>query len=83
MHVPHDRFDETIGEMLRIVVPGAPLAIGTWGGRDFEGIVPFGDLRPHRFFSLASHDRWREMFARHGDVDIRRREDPIHRLGKY
>jgi len=70
VHVPHDRFDEAIGEMLRVVGPGAPLAIGTWGGTDFEGIVPFGDLRPHRFFSLATHDRWRDLLARHGDVEI-------------
>ena len=69
VHVPHARFDEAISEMLRVVAPGSPLAIGTWGGRDFEGIVEFGDLRPHRFFSLATHDRWREMLARHGDVE--------------
>ena len=50
--------------------PWVPLAIGTWGGLDFEGIYPYGDLRPDRFFSLAAHDRWREMLARHGDVEI-------------
>jgi SAM-dependent methyltransferase len=69
VHVPHARFDEAIAELLRVVAPGSPLAIGTWGGRDFEGIVEFGDLRPHRFFSLATHDRWREMLTRHGDVE--------------
>ena len=69
VHVPHARFDEAITEMLRVVAPGSPLAIGTWGGHDFEGIYPYGDLRPDRFFSLATHDRWREMLARHGDVE--------------
>jgi SAM-dependent methyltransferase len=69
VHVPHDRFDDAMRELLRVVVPGAPLGIGTWGGRDFEGVVEFGELRPHRFFSLAAHDRWREMLARHATVD--------------
>jgi SAM-dependent methyltransferase len=78
VHVPHARFDEAITEMLRVVAPGSPLGIGTWGGLDFEGIVPFGDLRPDRFFSLATHDRWREMLARHGDVEIFETHDPHH-----
>ena len=69
VHVPHARFDEAITEMLRVVAPGSPLGIGTWGGLDFEGIYPYGDLRPDRFFSLATHERWREMLARHGDVE--------------
>jgi SAM-dependent methyltransferase len=78
VHVPHHRFDEAIGEMVRVVEPGSPLAVGTWGGRTFEGIVPFGDLRPHRFFSLATHDRWREMLARHGEVESFETHDPKH-----
>ena len=70
VHVPHERFDEAITEMLRVVEPGAPLGIGTWGGLDFEGVPEFGELRPYRFFSLASHDRWREMLARHAEVEL-------------
>ncbi len=56
--------------MLRVVGPGAPLGIGTWGGSDFEGVPEFGELRPYRFFSLASHSRWHEMLARHADVEL-------------
>lgn len=78
VHVPHARFDEAITEMLRVVAAGSPLAIGTWGGLDFEGIVPFGDLRPDRFFSLATHDRWREMLGRHADVEVFETHDPGH-----
>jgi len=70
VHVPHERFDEAITEMLRVVRPGAPLAIGTWGGVDFEGVPEFGDLRPYRFFSLATHDRWREMLSKHGEPEV-------------
>ena len=70
VHVPHERFDEAITELLRVVAPGAPLGIGTWGGLDFEGVPEFGELRPYRFFSLASHDRWHEMLARQADVEV-------------
>ncbi len=69
VHVPHDRFDEAMTELLRVVTPGGPLAIGTWGGRDFEGVPEFGELRPFRFFSLAAHDRWRSMLERRGDLE--------------
>lgn len=69
VHVPHVRFDEAMAELVRVVKPGAPLGIGTWGGRDFEGVPEFGVLRPFRFFSLASHDRWREMLSRHGHLE--------------
>ena len=69
VHVPHERFDEAMIELLRVVCPGAPLGIGTWGGLDFEGVTEFGDLRPYRFFSLATHDRWRKMLACHGNIE--------------
>ena len=70
VHVPDERFDEAITEMVRVVSPGALLAIGTWGGLDFEGVREFGDLRPYRFFSLRSHDRWRQLLAEHGELVI-------------
>jgi SAM-dependent methyltransferase len=76
VHVPHDRFDDAIGEMLRVVRPGGLLGIGTWGGIDFEGVPEFGDLQPFRFFSLAAHDRWRSMLASHGDVEAFETYDP-------
>ena len=69
VHVPHDRFDEAMTELLRVVAPGGPLAIGTWGGLDFEGVPEFGELRPFRFFSLAVHGRWRSMLQRRGDLE--------------
>lgn len=69
VHVPHERFDDAMTELVRVVTPGAPLAIGTWGGRDFEGVPEFGELRPYRFFSLSSHERWRTMLERHGHLE--------------
>ena len=76
VHVPNDRFDEAISEMVRVVEPGGVLGIGTWGGREFEGVPEFGDFRPFRFFSLASHTRWRRMLGRHGDVERFQVHDP-------
>ena len=69
VHVPDDRFDEAMAAMLRLVPSGAPVAIGTWGGRDWQGIGEFGDIRPYRFFALRSHERMRRMFARHGAIE--------------
>jgi SAM-dependent methyltransferase len=69
VHVPHERFDDAMCELLRVVSAGAPLGIGTWGGVDFEGVPEFGELRPHRFFSLASHERWQAMLAGHGELE--------------
>jgi SAM-dependent methyltransferase len=69
VHVPNDRFDEAMRELLRVVRPGSPLGIGTWGGHDFEGVPEFGELRPYRFFSLNTDDRWREMLGRHAVVE--------------
>lgn len=69
VHVPHERFDAAITELLRVVRRGAPLGIGTWGGVDFEGHPEFGALRPLRFFSLAAHDVWWSMLERHATVE--------------
>ncbi len=69
VHVPHARKDEALAELIRVVRPGAPLGIGTWGGRDFEGHPEFGDFRPYRFFSLMEHDAWRSTLSAHGDVE--------------
>ena len=64
VHVPHDRFDEAMNELVRVVTPGAPLTIGTWGGRDFEGVPEFGPLLPYRF----SHSHRTTVGARCSNV---------------
>ncbi len=76
VHVPHDRFDEAMLELLRVVEPGGVLGIGTWGGREFEGVPHFGTIRPYRFFSLAGHDRWQAMLARRATVEHFEVHDP-------
>lgn len=69
LHVPDDRFDEAMRSICAALEPGAPLALGLWGGLDQEGIVEFDTIQPPRFFSLRSHDRLRGMLRPHGTVE--------------
>jgi SAM-dependent methyltransferase len=68
VHVPDSRIDDVLGEVARVVRPEGVIGIGTWGGRDWEGTSDFTRFDPPRFFSLRSHDRWRSIVERHGDV---------------
>lgn len=69
VHVPDDGFDHAVDELFRVVRSGGAVAVGTWGGFDFEGISEHGDIRPYRFFALRSHERFEAMLARHGTID--------------
>ena len=68
VHVPRVRVGDALDEVLRVVPPGAPVAIGTWGGLEHEGL-----LVPRegggRFFSLSPHDRWHDLLARQANVE--------------
>jgi ubiquinone/menaquinone biosynthesis C-methylase UbiE len=81
VHVPLDRRDEALAEMVRVLKPNSPMGIGTWGGRDFEGVPEFGEFRPYRFFALAAHDRWQSMLSRHGTVEQFRTFEPTDPSG--
>jgi SAM-dependent methyltransferase len=78
VHVPDDRVDEALASVVALAKPGAPVAIGTWGGFDREGVHEFGEIRPYRFFSLRTHERWVATLARHASVETfdTRRPDP-------
>jgi SAM-dependent methyltransferase len=69
VHVPHARFDEAIAEMVRVVRPGGPLGVGTWGGFEWEGTSDRDTISPPRFFSLAGHRRWRALLEEAVSVD--------------
>ncbi len=66
-HVPDDRIDAALVEFVRVVAPGAPVAIGLWGGRDevIESPSPTGRLALPRHFTLRTHERIREILGRH------------------
>ena len=76
VHVPDRHLDGVLAELVRVVEPAGLVGIGTWGGRDYEGAPEVGEIRPYRFFSLRSHDRWRSILERHGDVETFRTFEP-------
>jgi SAM-dependent methyltransferase len=69
VHVPHSRVDAALAEVLRPLRPEGVFGVGTWGGLDFEGVPEVGDLRPHRFFALHDHERWRRRLEQLGRVE--------------
>lgn len=70
VHVPDTRFDEAMRSLTSATVPGAPIGIGTWGGFDWEGTTDRDEIVPARFFSLRAHERFPEMLAGHGVVEL-------------
>ncbi len=69
VHVPDAHLERALGELARVAAPGAPIGIGSWGGRDWEGTQDFTRFDPPRFFSLRSHDRWRRLLGQVGAVE--------------
>ena len=69
MHVPDSRFHQAMAEICRLLVPGSPLGIGLWGGKDHEGVSLHDTIDPPRFFSFRSHERTRAMLEEHGTVE--------------
>lgn len=79
LHVPDIDIDRVLAELIRVLQPGAPLAIGVWGGVDREGTMDDDWTEPKRFFSMRSDDHLREILERHGTVEsfetVMHRED--------
>jgi SAM-dependent methyltransferase len=70
LHVPDSHIDRVLNEIIRVLKPGAPLAIGLWGGIDHEGIHEDDWADPKRFFSRRTDARLQEILERHGNVEI-------------
>lgn len=71
LHVADDDVDQALSEIVRVLRPGAPLAIGLWGSATggeqvWQDESGFG---PGRFFSIRTDDVLRETLQRHGSVD--------------
>lgn len=81
LHIADDRFHDAMASICRVLQPGAPLAIGLWGGIDQEGIVDFDTIQPPRFFSLRSHERIRQMLGEHGTVE--QFDTWVHQFGNW
>ncbi len=69
LHVPNARFDEALTEIVRVLHPGAPIAIGLWGGPDIEQHLTHSDIKLKRFFSWRSDDHLRELLEPHGTLE--------------
>jgi hypothetical protein len=64
-----------------VLRPGAPLAVGLWGGAQQEG--PWGDAEygPQRFFSVRTDERVQSLLGRHGSVEewaVWETGEPVH-----
>lgn len=69
MHVPNGVIRQTLGEVRRVLTPGAVAAIGVWGGPDIEDHGDRerdGGLR--RLFSRRSDATWHELLETVGEV---------------
>jgi SAM-dependent methyltransferase len=70
LHVADADLDAALAEIVRVLRPAAPLAVGLWGGRDLEE-GPRGEPThgPARFFSFRSDERVRAALGRHGTIE--------------
>lgn len=68
LHVPNAALGDALVELRRVLVAGAPLAIGLWSGDDTEGPSRF-DVDPPRFFSFRSDTRVRELLGQFGEIE--------------
>jgi len=71
LHVADEDLDSALAEIVRVLRPGAPLAIGLWGDqiggeRLWQDGTSFG---PPRFFSIRTDDVVRDTLQRHGTVE--------------
>ena len=64
LHVPDEDIDRVLAELIRVLEPGAPLAIGLWGGVDEEGVPDDDWADPPRFFSMRTDSHLREILER-------------------
>ncbi|MFF0342143.1 class I SAM-dependent methyltransferase [Kribbella sp. NPDC004875] len=84
LHVADDDLDLAVREIVRVLRPGAVLAVGLWGSaaggeRVWQDESGFG---PGRFFSIRTDEGLRAVLAEHGVVEEwltwDDREGPMH-----
>ena len=69
LHVPDTQIDAALREITRVLEPGAPLAIGVWGGPDSERHRLHKGIDIPRFFSSRSDARWRAILEAYGTLE--------------
>ncbi len=71
LHIADEDLDQALAEIVRVLRPSAPLAIGLWGGTESSEEVWQDDrgFGPGRFFSTRTDDGLRSALERHGTVE--------------
>jgi SAM-dependent methyltransferase len=69
LHVADADLDAALAEIVRVLRRAAPLAVGLWGGHDFEELHGEPVHGPARFFSFRSDEKVRAALGRHGTVE--------------
>jgi SAM-dependent methyltransferase len=71
LHVSDEDLDSALAEIVRVLKPRAPLAIGLWGDvaggeREWHDGTDFG---PPRFFSIRTDEAVQHALGRHGTIE--------------
>lgn len=71
MHLDDAELDLALAQISRVLVPGAPFAVGMWGAAELTvGHVSDGeDYGPPRYFHRRTDTMVRERLGRHGDIE--------------
>lgn len=69
LHIPDDKIESALAEILRVLRPGAPLAIGLWGSDDRVEYRSRKGTDVKGFFRWRSDDTVRAVLARHGTIE--------------
>lgn len=69
MHVPLERLGRAMSEVVRPLRPGAPIAIGMWGGAERDLVTGPDAEGARRLFSLRSAAGNRELLAAYGSIE--------------
>ena len=71
LHVADEDLDQALAEIVRVLRPSAPLAIGLWGATESSEEVWQDDsgFGPGRFFSIHTDDGLRAALEPHGTVE--------------
>jgi SAM-dependent methyltransferase len=71
LHVPDQDLDLALSEIVRVLRPQAPLAVGLWGAavRKEAHLDSGAEYGPPRFFSTRTDEALRDALSRHGRLE--------------
>lgn len=71
LHVANEDLSPALAEIVRVLRPGSPLAIGLWGDKTSSESPWSGDrdFGPPRFFSIRTDDVLREELQQHATIE--------------